>query len=102
MEGETPALAGVTTLAEASDVKLSKSDVFFDPVPFARIDFFWAGSVAPARGRVQRHDWAHLNGFIPRPPFLLPGKLLPMMARFEGLAHSWLRLTEDLERAEAL
>jgi hypothetical protein len=25
-----------------------------------------------------------------------------MMARFEGLAHSWLRLAEDLERAEAL
>jgi hypothetical protein len=24
------------------------------------------------------------------------------MTRFEGLAHSWLRLAEDLERAEAL
>jgi hypothetical protein len=24
------------------------------------------------------------------------------MARFEGLAHSWLRLAEDLESAEAL
>jgi hypothetical protein len=24
------------------------------------------------------------------------------MALFEGLAHSWLRLAEDLERAEAL
>jgi hypothetical protein len=27
---------------------------------------------------------------------------LAMMVRFEGLAHSWLRLAEDLERAEAL
>jgi hypothetical protein len=27
---------------------------------------------------------------------------LAMMARFEGLAHSWLRLAEDIERAEAL
>jgi hypothetical protein len=27
---------------------------------------------------------------------------LLIMARFQGLAHSWLRLAEDLERAEAL
>jgi hypothetical protein len=27
---------------------------------------------------------------------------LALIARFEGLAHSWLRLAEDLERAEAL
>lgn len=27
---------------------------------------------------------------------------LLLMARFEGLAHSWLRLAEDLERAKAL
>jgi hypothetical protein len=27
---------------------------------------------------------------------------LATMARFEGLAHSWLRLAEDLERAKAL
>jgi len=27
---------------------------------------------------------------------------LVIMARFEGLAHSWLRLAKDLERAEAL
>ena len=27
---------------------------------------------------------------------------LALMTRFESLAHSWLRLAEDLERAEAL
>jgi hypothetical protein len=27
---------------------------------------------------------------------------LPLMAKFQSLAHSWLRLAEDLERAEAL
>ena len=27
---------------------------------------------------------------------------LPLMAKFQSLAHSWLRLADDLERAEAL
>src|SRR4051794_27884146 len=38
-------------------------------------------------------------------PWLEQARFAPMLiavARFEGLAHSWLRLAEDLERTDAL
>ena len=33
---------------------------------------------------------------------LKKARSLPLMAKFQSLAHSWLRLADDLERAEAL